>query len=218
MTDKNTTNETTTTPGTELPPVPNGHGTSNGTASADAAATAKANPATAQPSSKKKRKRDAHAQRTAIATIDPAAVPATASLEPPKLTEPAAQDASAGPATSAEQAAPIETPPSSETPASGETPAASVEQAATPPEQPAAPIGETPTKGLRLRMKIWTDVRTAKRYLVSSAFMRDVVNGHPVSDVMYAYAIGEGEILNITMRANEWQGLPFAFFQEEGPA
>ena len=219
MTDKNTTNETTTTPGTELPPVPNG--ASNGTAPHGAAATAEATPTTSQAPSKKKKKRDAHAQRMAIATIDPAAVPTTSSV-PPQSSEPAVQDTAVGPSTPG-QPVPPEAPAASATSASPAAPAPieppPVAPAAAAPAPPAAaPVGETAAKGLRLRMKIWTDARTNKRYLVPSAFMRDVVDGHPVSDVMYAYAISGDEILHITLRANEWQMLPFAFFQEEGPA
>lgn len=224
MTDKNTTNETPTTPGTELPPVPNG--TSNGTAPHGAAATAEADPTTSQSSSKRKKKRDAHAQRTVIATIDPAVVPVTASAEtpqPPQSSAPAVQDTATGPSAPSTPTGQPETSAASATLATPASPAPieppPVAPAAAAPAQPAAaPVGETAAKGLRLRMKIWTDARTNKRYLVPSAFMRDVVDGHPVSDVMYAYAISGDEILHITLRANEWQMLPFAFFQEEGPA
>lgn len=92
-----------------------------------------------------------------------------------------------------------------------------------PAAMPAEPIAATPSEAapasnLRLRMKIWTDLRTAKRYLVPTAFMRDVVDGRPISDIMCAYAIGEDEVLYITLRANDWQALPFAYFHEEGSA
>lgn len=72
--------------------------------------------------------------------------------------------------------------------------------------------------GLRLRMKIWTDPETAKRYLMPAAFMRDVVNGQPVSDIMYAYAMRDDDTKLVTLRSHEWNSLPFYYFQEDGPA
>ncbi len=71
---------------------------------------------------------------------------------------------------------------------------------------------------LRLRLKIWTDPRTNKRYLMPTAFMRDVVNGQPVSDAMYAYAMRDDDTKLVTLTAGEWNTLPFFYFQEDGPA
>lgn len=77
---------------------------------------------------------------------------------------------------------------------------------------------ETPVESIRLRMKVWTDHRTSKRYLMPSAFMRDVVNGQPVTDVMYAYAMRGDDTQRVTLTAGEWQALPFVYVQEDGPA
>lgn len=90
--------------------------------------------------------------------------------------------------------------------------------AAEPIEPPAEPIVEPPAASLRLRMKVWTDLTTAKRYLMPSAFMRDVVNGHPVSNVMHAYAMSDDSTKLVTLTAAEWNALPFFHFQEDGPA
>lgn len=71
---------------------------------------------------------------------------------------------------------------------------------------------------LRLRSKIWTDPTTSKRYLIPAAFMRDVVDGRPVSDVMLAYVMRDDDTRLITLTTDEWNALPFYFFQEDGPA
>lgn len=71
---------------------------------------------------------------------------------------------------------------------------------------------------LRLRMKVWTDPATARRYLMPAAFMRDVLMGQPVSDVMRAYAMSDEDTKLITLTAAEWNALPFFFFREDGPA
>ena len=99
-------------------------------------------------------------------------------------------------------------------------PAPRVEDLAAAPIEPplGEPILEPPAAGLRLRMKVWTDPTTAKRYLMPSAFMRDVVNGQPVSNVMYAYAMSDDSTKIVTLTAIEWNTLPFSYFQEDGPA
>jgi hypothetical protein len=85
-------------------------------------------------------------------------------------------------------------------------------------EAMSAAKNESLFEGLRLRMKVWIDPTTAKRYLMPSAFMRDVVNGQPVSDVMYAYAMSDEDTKLVTMTAREWNTLPFYYFREDGPA
>jgi hypothetical protein len=75
-----------------------------------------------------------------------------------------------------------------------------------------------PQHGLRLRMKVWTDPQTRKRYLLPVAFMRDLVRGQPVTDVMYSYAVADGETRTILLTAHEWNSLPFFYFQENGHA
>lgn len=82
----------------------------------------------------------------------------------------------------------------------------------------APPPTEIATEGLRLRMKVWTDPKTAKRYLMPSAFMRDVVNGKPVTDKMYAYAMRDDDTKLVTLTAAEWNALPFFYFREDGSA
>jgi hypothetical protein len=80
------------------------------------------------------------------------------------------------------------------------------------------PINDVRFHGLRLRMKVWTDRTTNKRYLMPSAFMRDVVRGQPVTDVMYAYAMRDDDTKIVTLTAVEWNALPFFYFNEDGPA
>lgn len=93
-------------------------------------------------------------------------------------------------------------------------PATNEETGSVTSEETPAPV-EGP---LRLRMKIWTDPTTGTRYLMTSAFMRDIVDGRPVSDVMYAYAMRDDDIKQVTLRAAEWNTMPFYYFQEDGPA
>jgi hypothetical protein len=76
---------------------------------------------------------------------------------------------------------------------------------------------DTP-EGLRLRMKVWTDPDTGKRYLMASAFMRDVKNGKPITDVMFAYAMRDDDTKIVTLREAEWNTLPFFYFKEDGSA
>ena len=101
-------------------------------------------------------------------------------------------------------------------------------------EEPQAPSTEVPPnaddvtttpphKGesvddLRLRMKVWTDRKTGKRYLMPTAFMRDIVNGQPVTDAMYAYAMRDDDTKLVTLTAREWNSLPFFYFRQDGPA
>jgi hypothetical protein len=122
----------------------------------------------------------------------------------PVVPEPLEEKSSPATATATTSAPPIGTPPNgtpSETPS--EAP------------QPTPAISANPS-GLRLRMKIWTDPTTSKRYLMPSAFMRDVVNGQPVTDVMYAYAMSDDHTMMVTLTAREWNSLPFFYFQEDG--
>jgi len=114
-----------------------------------------------------------------------------------------------------ETAAPIEEPAAVPI----EQPAAAPIEAhtAAPIEQPAAAPIEQPAASLRLRMKVWTDHTTAKRYLIPTASWRDIVNGQPVTDVMYAYALRDDDTKLVTLTAAEWNALPFFYFQEDGP-
>lgn len=80
------------------------------------------------------------------------------------------------------------------------------------------PLPQAVAEDLRLRMKVWTDRRTGKRYLMPSAFMRDVKNGQPVTDVMYAYAMRDDDTKLVTLTAREWNALPFFYFRQDGPA
>lgn len=119
----------------------------------------------------------------------------------------------------------ILTPPSEETtgitpdapvPATAAPPAEEPEIAATPLEEPAVP--QEVIAALRLRVKVWTDRQTGKRYLMPTADWRDVVNGQPVSDVMQADAMRDDDTKRVTLTAREWNALPFFYFREDGPA
>lgn len=99
------------------------------------------------------------------------------------------------------------------------TEADSVPNVAMPGPQPSAEDTQTaqlPMDGLRLRMKVWTDPKTYKRYLMPIGLFRDVVRGQPVTDVMYAYAMRDDDTKLVTLTAAEWNGLPFFYFREDG--
>lgn len=85
-------------------------------------------------------------------------------------------------------------------------------------DAPPTPAIAAPLAGLRLRLKVWSDRATGKRYLMPTAYMRDVVRGQPISDVMHAYAMSEEDTKLVTLTAREWNALPFFHFQEDGPA
>jgi len=80
------------------------------------------------------------------------------------------------------------------------------------------PARDVAMSTLRLRMKVWTDRATEKRYLMPTAFFRDVVDGRPVSDVMCAYAMRDDDTKLITVREMEWNALPYHYFKEDGEA
>ena len=215
MADENTMNNTNDTP-TAVPPAPNGHRTSNATPTGEMpqADTAKDNAAKGAPSSnrKKKKKRHQHDKTSASASapVESATVE-TADQAAPKPDKPV------GPAEPVEPAEPTE-PIEPQSPTEEIAAAPIDESAAAPTEQRAATPIEQPAESLRLRMKAWTDRTTGKRYLMPSAFMRDIVNGQPMSDVMYAYAMRDDDTKLVTLTAGEWNELPFFYFQEDGPA
>ena len=227
--ERNNMNDTTVA----VPPAPNGHGaTGTTTGETRQAATATDGSTKVAPSSskkKKKKKRHQHHNTPASTPVEAAAAAATdqrAPTGPSEPTEPTGPTEPIDPQPpigEAIAAAPIEAIAAALIEAIA---AAPIEAPATAPIEPptaapfaapAAPIA-APVDNLRLRMKIWTDRATSKRYLMPSAFMRDVVNGQPVSDVMYAYAMRDDSTKIITLTAAEWNALPFFYFQEEGPA
>ena len=190
----------------DTPPAPNGH--ANGTT---ATATTDDAPKGASSSSKKKKKKKKvhqHNQKPTTTPVDTAEAP-TAEASATETTAPVETAVSSDTAT---LIAPIE-----ESTTAPITDAAPTAEAATAPSVDATPIA-VPAESLRLRMKVWTDPGTAKRYLIPSAFMRDLVNGQPVSDVMYAYVMSHADTKLILLKASEWNALPFFYFQEDGPA
>lgn len=192
------------------PPAPNGHA-SNGVAAHDASAAA--------PSVKKRKKKKPAAKAGA------ASAPQDAQTDPPPQPSGADEPASALPAdlptdvppelpADAVSAAPVE-PPAEQQPLPAEPPA---DAFPTESESATETLSGPAVDMLRLRMKVWTDPATGKRFLMPSAFMRDVVNGQPVSDVMYAYAMSDEETKLVLLRAHEWNTLPFYYFHEDGEA
>lgn len=165
-------------------------------------------PPKAQSSSKKKK----HRGQPPASHVSPA--PAVAA--PPLTAAPATPDApvTVAPATPDAPVAPSETIASSSAAPDPAPPAVEISEPGPIPSSVGAPTIE----GLRLRMKVWTDPVTSRRYLMPTAFMRDIVNGRPVTDVMYAYAMRDDETKLITLRASEWNTLPFYYFEEDGPA
>ena len=107
---------------------------------------------------------------------------------------------------------------------SEDTPQSGVPWGGVPPSPVAPQPGTLPIprmnlqNNLRLRMKVWTDPSTLKRYLMPMAFMRDLMNGQPITDVMYAYAMSDDSTRVVTLTAGEWNTLPFFYFQEDGYA
>lgn len=201
MTDENTMKNTSDT-ATAVPPAPNGHAGSNGASKeharkADSATSAGKNAQPSKKGKKKKRGKQGRAEQstTAAATTDAADTPVVEASTDEPVTAPAEETAET------EQLA-------SEDPVPEE---AAQEPTAQDPIEPQI-------TGLRLRMKVWTDPATAKRYLMPSGFMRDVVNGHPVSDIMYAYAMSDEHTKIVTLTALEWNALPFFYFEEDGAA
>ncbi len=78
---------------------------------------------------------------------------------------------------------------------------------------PAAATSAQPSRGLRLRMKVWTDPATGRRYLASTAILSD-----PRSGTMTAYAMSDESTKVILLTPAEWNALPFFYFREDGPA
>ena len=189
----------------DTPPAPNGH--ANGTTATPTAEGASKGAPSSSEKKKKNKKVRQHNQKPAAAQVDAAAAPTTE----------LSTDVAVVPILTAETVTPTE-----------ETAAPPILDAApitAPIADAAVPIVDTvdapieaPAERLRLRMKVWTDPATAKRYLIPSAFMRDLVDGQPVSDVMYAYVISDAETKLILLKASEWNALPFFYFQEDGPA
>lgn len=191
MSDDNATTETIETNGTT-------NGASNGTPSSDL------KPAEAAVDIQHKEDETApHKKRTRG--------PRVKVTTPTAVTPPVEEPAGAASATPQE---PVTTPQES-----AEAPPIA-QNAETPPTPrgPAQPSPAPADENLRLRVKVWTDPWTGKRYLMPTAFMRDVKNGQPVSDVMLAYAMRDDDTKVVTLRAAEWNTLPFFYFQEDGPA
>lgn len=221
MIDEDTMNNTNDAPATDLPPSPNGHGASNGTTHGETRQPDIAKDTAPSARKKNKKKRHQHDVAHAAKPVEPTAAATAAQAAPPEPTapaEPAAPTEPTGPAepisVSSEPAEPIDAQSPTEEP----TAAPAGEPAAAQAEEFAAAPTEEPEESLRLRMKIWTDPSTSKRYLMPSAFMRDVVDGQPVSDAMYAYAMRDDSTKIVTLTAAEWNALPFFYFQEDGAA
>jgi len=227
MSDENTT---------EMKTAPNGvpNGVVNGTASGDLhdgekpTAATDGHKADETVSNKKKHKHRGKPVPT-VDTAPPATgaaeAPASIDTDTPESTAPSQAstsiEASSTPqepvellpqeTTTPEETAQVEPPQEATAPQEAPAPAA-------PPQEATAPEREAPAEDLRLRTKVWTNPATGKRYLMPTAFMRDVVNGQPVSDVMYAYAMRDDDTQLVTLTAREWNALPFFYFKEDGPA
>jgi len=166
-------------------------------------------------------------------STEPTTSPEIISSEPaPPLSSPVSTEPATSPEIiSSEPAPPLSSPVSTEVPpflpspeiSNGGPPPGSIAQGSITPIPLVSPPGTFPVprmnlNGLRLRMKVWTDPGTRKRYLMPMAFMRDLMNGQPVTDVMYAYAMSDDGTKIVTLTAGEWNALPFFYFQEDGHA
>lgn len=214
MSNDNTTTKTSETRAADLPIAPNGHG--HGTGKNTAPDPGRAGRATS--SSKKKKKRQLH---TGSDVPERAAPTAEATLQAEEearasTTEVALDAIAEVPDAAADAVAGVpDATPDAVAGVADATPDAIAEVGREQVDE-AAP--EQIADRLRLRLKVWTDHETGRRYLMSTAFMRDVVDGQPVTDVMYAYAMSEDHTKVVTLRAAEWNALPFFYFQEDGPA
>jgi hypothetical protein len=212
-------NKMTDTTTTDQPPAPNGHGDSNSMRPPNAAAESSAldvpSATKNKHKNKSKKQRHQHHQKPASMQADAVAAVTTVTQSPPN--------------DSVEQLEPPVTikfksetldgrAAVARTPNEESTAAPTEESTAAQIEETTAVRSEEPAAKLRVRMKVWTDPTTAKRYLVPSAFMRDLLNGQPISDAMYAYALRDDDTQTVLLTAGEWQALPFVYVQEDGPA
>ena len=197
MSNDNTTIKTSETRAAGLPVASNGHGKNTAP-----------DPGRATSSSKKKKKRR---QRHAGSDVPERAAPtAEATLQ--------AEEEGRASTTEVALDAIAEAPDAAADAVAGVPDATPDAIAEVGREQVAEAAPEQIADRLRLRMKVWTDLETGRRYLMTTAFMRDVVDGQPVTDVMYAYAMSEDHTKVVTLRAAEWNALPFFYFREDGPA
>lgn len=197
-------NKMTDTTTADQPPAPNGHGTGNGVSNGEPkqGATAQESAATNTASSPRKTKAERRAEKKAAAATANASTPVVTTTAAPGPVEPE----------SVQPAATTTATPTSTMAESIVPPIATVSD--TPVEVPV----EVPVERLRIRMKIWTHPQTTKRYLMPTAYMRDVRNGQPVTDVMVAYAMSEDDTMMVTLTATQWNSLPFFYMQEDGAA
>jgi len=112
----------------------------------------------------------------------------------------------------AEPAEPTAAPVAEVVTAAASAPTEAAAPAAPAPTEDATPVEVAP-QGLRLRMKVWTDRRTGKRYLMPSAVISD-----PRTGMMSAYAMSDEDTKVVKLSPPEWNSLPFFYFQEDGPA
>lgn len=234
----NENNDTASDDEADRVPAPNGHSPAN---EARSEAVAQSSPASSSDAASKKRKKkrghrhggakavpiptslsQAEARMTADLALQPETVEIAEASVPSsdEVVESSASEGSGGASSAevADETAVDETASSAEAPSSTAIMQESDQLLAIDPVAAAVTTAAGVAQGLRLRMKIWTDPRTGKRYVVPTAHFRDVVDGAPVSDVMHAYAIGEDDVLHVTLRAFEWQALPFVHLREEDPA
>lgn len=67
-------------------------------------------------------------------------------------------------------------------------------------------------------MKVWTDPVTGNRFLMPQALMRDSKNGKPFGTAMIAYAMRDDATKLVELTIDEWNTLPFYYFEEDGAA
>ena len=67
---------------------------------------------------------------------------------------------------------------------------------------------------LRVRVKVWTNPKNDKLYMVSNAFGQ--ARGPDI--VMTAYAMRDDETLMVEFTVDEWNALTYKYFLEDGDA
>lgn len=65
---------------------------------------------------------------------------------------------------------------------------------------------------LRIKMKTWTDPVNGNMYMVASGYF------NLAEERMVAYAMRDDEARQLRFTIDEWNDLPYHFFNEDGPA
>lgn len=65
---------------------------------------------------------------------------------------------------------------------------------------------------MRLRMKVFADASTGKKYVVSIALL------DPKTETVRAYLMSDEETRFVALSIDDYNAIPYSFFDEDGPA